>query len=93
MTNTLVWFPPLEFRPKKELGKKPDSIRLLYPDDHPCSTESDTVPLETLVCRVPYKDRTKLHRIGYFGLKLTPFLRTYVNRREKAKPSHLAMSE
>ena len=29
---------------KKELGEKPDSIRLFYPDDHPCSTESDTVP-------------------------------------------------
>ena len=43
-TNTLVWFPPSEYRLKKESGEKPDSIRLLYPDDHPCSTESDTVP-------------------------------------------------
>lgn len=43
-TNTLVWFPPSEYRLKKESGEKPDSIRLLNPDDHPCSTESDTVP-------------------------------------------------
>ncbi len=43
-TSTLVWFPPSEYTFKKESGKKPDSIRLLHPDDHPCSTESDTVP-------------------------------------------------
>ena len=43
-TNTLVWFPPSEYRLKKESGEKPDSIRLLNPDDHPCSTENDTVP-------------------------------------------------
>ncbi len=28
-TNTLVWFPPSEYRSKKELGEKPDSIQLL----------------------------------------------------------------
>ncbi len=43
-TNTLIWFPPSEFRPKKESGEKPDSIRLLDPDDHPCYTESENVP-------------------------------------------------
>ena len=43
-TSTLVWFPPSEYTIKKELGEKPDSIRLLYPDNHPCSTESDNIP-------------------------------------------------
>ena len=92
-TNTLIWFPPLEYTSKTESGKKPYSIRLLksgWPS-------------------VSHGKRTFLRKLSYVGshvwivwnytkasifrLILTPFSRTYVNCREKVESSHLAMSE
>ena len=92
-TNTLVWFPPSEYTLKKESGEKPDSIRLLYPDDHPCSMESDTVPRKLSYLEFGIRIARKCTEAIIFRLKLTPFSRTYVDRREKVKPLHLAMSE
>ena len=92
-TNILIWFPPLEYTSKTESGKKPYSIRLLksgWPS-------------------VSHGKRTFLRKLSYVGshvwivwnypkasifrLILTPFLRMYVNCREKVESSHLAMSE
>ncbi len=38
-------------------------------------------------------DRTKVQGASIFRLKLTPFLRTYVDSRENVEPLHLVMSE
>jgi len=92
-TNTLIWFPPLEYISKTELGKKPDSIQLL----------------ESGWPSVFHGKRTFLQKLSYVGshkwivwnytktsifrLILTPFSITYVNRREKVESSHLTMSE